>query len=169
MLHGPKAEEAASGGSIGARRRRRRNRAQRAKCEARRATARTERGGDVGGAASGSLTGIHDGFADADGKCGAFHELRNRGVQDILIAAVDNLRGFNEAIGAAFPRTEIQKCIVHQVRNSLSYVTYKDYKPIAAALRPIYQAPSEDAGLAALDRFEEVWGKQYPLVVRSSR
>ena len=100
---------------------------------------------------------------------GVLNELRNRGVQDILIAAVDNLRGFNEAIGAAFPRTEIQKCIVHQVRNSLSYVTYKDYKPIASALRPIYQAPSEEAGLAALDHFEEVWGKKYPLVVRSWR
>ena len=100
---------------------------------------------------------------------GVLNELRNRGVKDILIAAVDNLTGFSEAIEAAFPQTEVQKCVVHQIRNSLSYVTYKDYKAVASALKPIYRAPSEKAGDEALDRFEEVWGKKYPLVVRSWR
>jgi len=100
---------------------------------------------------------------------GVLNELRNRGVKDILVAAVDNLTGFTYAMEAAFPQTEVQKCLVHKVRNSLRYVSHKDYKAVTAALKPIYQAPGEEAGRAALDRFEEVWGKKYPLVVRSWR
>ncbi len=95
------------------------------------------------------------------------NELKNRGAQDILICCVDNLTGFSEAICACFPRTEIQKCIVHQIRNSIRYVSYKDTKKLLAGLKPIYTAPSEDAALAALEEFETVWGSKYPLVIQS--
>lgn len=96
-------------------------------------------------------------------------DLRNRGVQDILIICVDNLKGFSEAIAASYPQTEVQKCIIHQIRNSIKYVSYKDLKKITTALRPIYTAPTEEAALLELDQFEESWGKQYPLIVRSWR
>lgn len=95
------------------------------------------------------------------------NELKNRGVEDILICCVDNLTGFSEAILACFPQTEIQKCIVHQIRNSIRYVSYKDTKKLLAGLKPIYTAPSEDAALAALDEFEAAWGSKYPLVIQS--
>jgi len=97
------------------------------------------------------------------------NELKNRGVKDILIISVDNLRGFSEAITACFPETEIQKCIVHQIRNSIRYVSYKDVKKITAALKPIYTASSEDAALEELERFERTWGEKYPLIVASWR
>lgn len=96
-------------------------------------------------------------------------DLRNRGVEDILIICVDNLKGFSEAIAACYPQTEIQKCIIHQIRNSIKYVSYKDLKKVTAALRPIYTAPTEEAALHELEQFETVWGKQYPLIVRSWR
>jgi transposase-like protein len=91
------------------------------------------------------------------------NELRNRGVQDILIVSVDNLTGFSEAISACYPDAEIQKCIVHQVRNSIRYVSYKDVKKITAALKPIYTASSETAACEELNQFEAVWGDKYPL------
>jgi putative transposase len=97
------------------------------------------------------------------------NELRNRGVQDILIFSVDNLTGFSEAISACYPDAEIQKCIVHQVRNSIRYVSYKDVKKITSALKPIYTAPSEAAAAEELNQFEAVWGERYPLIVRSWR
>ncbi len=97
------------------------------------------------------------------------NELRNRGVQDILIISVDNLTGFSEAIQACYPDTEIQKCIVHQIRNSIRYVSYKDVKKITAALKPIYTASSESAALEELNQFETIWGDRYPLIVRSWR
>lgn len=97
------------------------------------------------------------------------NELKNRGVEDILICSVDNLTGFSEAITACFPNTEIQKCVVHQIRNSIRYVSYKDTKKLLANLKPVYCAPSEDAALAALDDFEKTWGAKYPLVVQSWR
>lgn len=97
------------------------------------------------------------------------NELKNRGVEDILICSVDNLTGFSDAISACFPNTEIQKCIVHQIRNSIRYVSYKDTKKLLANLKPVYSAPSEDAALAALDDFEKIWGAKYPLVVQSWR
>ncbi|MFZ5645475.1 MAG: IS256 family transposase [Bacillota bacterium] len=97
------------------------------------------------------------------------NELRNRGVQDVLIFSVDNLKGFTEAIGACFPESEIQKCIIHQIRNSIRYVSYKDLKKITVALKPIYTAPTEDAALKALDQFETAWGGKYPLIIRSWR
>ena len=95
------------------------------------------------------------------------NELRNRGVQDILIISVDNLTGFSEAIKASYPNTEIQKCIVHQVRNSVRYVSYKDLKKVTSDLKPIYQAASEVLGRQELQAFNEKWGGKYPLIVRS--
>lgn len=97
------------------------------------------------------------------------NELKNRGVQDILITCVDNLTGFTEAISACYPKTEIQKCIIHQIRNSTRYVSYKDLKKVTADLKPIYKAVTEDAALVELDRFEENWGAKYPLIIRSWR
>ena len=95
--------------------------------------------------------------------------LKNRGVQDILIVSVDGLQGFVEAIGAAFPKTEIQRCIIHQIRASTRYVSYKDLKKFTADLKPIYTAPTEELALAALDELEAKWGKQYSLGVKSWR
>ncbi|AEI39800.1 IS256 family transposase [Paenibacillus mucilaginosus] len=97
------------------------------------------------------------------------NELRNRGVQDILITCVDNLTGFSQAIAACFPQTEIQKCIIHQIRNSIRYVSYKDVKKVTADLKPIYKAPTEEAAQLEMDRFEETWGEKYPLIVKSWR
>lgn len=105
-----------------------------------------------------------------------FNELRNRGVNDILIAVVDGLRGFPEAIQAAFPEAQIQTCIVHLVRNSLSHVSWKDRQALAAALRPIYQAPDELRAEAALTALEtgpwgrwpaiaQAWRRQWPQVI----
>lgn len=97
------------------------------------------------------------------------NELKNRGVEDILICCVDNLTGFSEAITACFPDTEIQKCVVHQIRNSVRYVSYKDTKKLLADLKPVYTAPTEDAALSAMEDFEKIWGARYPLVVQSWR
>jgi len=93
------------------------------------------------------------------------NELRNRGVKDILIAVVDGLKGFPEAVNAAFPQTLVQTCIVHLLRNSLAYVSWQDRRQVAAALKPIYQAPSADAALQALGAFEAgEWGRKYPAI-----
>jgi len=97
------------------------------------------------------------------------NELKNRGVKDILITSVDNLSGFSEAINACFPQTQIQKCIVHQIRNSTRYVSYQDLKKFTTDLKPIYKAISEEKALEELDRFEEKWGKKYPLAIKSWR
>jgi putative transposase len=97
------------------------------------------------------------------------NELKNRGVSDILIVCVDNLTGFSEAIAACYPEAEVQKCIVHQIRNSIRYVSYKDVKKITAGLKPVYTAPSEAAASEQLEEFERVWGQKYPLIVRSWR
>ncbi|MFP3435112.1 transposase, partial [Paraburkholderia sp. SIMBA_061] len=87
------------------------------------------------------------------------------GVKDILINCVDNLSGFSEAISAVYPQTDVQKCIVHQLRNSFKHVSYKDLKAVAAALKPIYKAVNEQAAATALDVFEAEWGKKYPYIV----
>jgi transposase-like protein len=97
------------------------------------------------------------------------NELRNRGVQDILIAAVDGLTGFPEAISAVFPKAEVQLCIVHMVRNSLKFVPYKDRKLVAADLKNIYLSPSEELASVALDTFAEKWDGKYPMISRSWR
>ncbi len=80
---------------------------------------------------------------------------------------MDHLTGFSEAIATVFPRADVQKCVVHQTRTSLQYAARKDYAALTAALRPIYQAPTEDAGTAALADFAADWGDRYPTVVRS--
>lgn len=95
--------------------------------------------------------------------------LKNRGVQDILIASVDGLSGFVEAINVAYPKTEVQRCIIHQIRSSTRYVSYKDVKQFTADLKPVYKAPTEETALSALDEFEAKWGGKYPLAVKSWR
>ena len=96
-------------------------------------------------------------------------ELQNRGVQDILIACVDGLKGFPDAINTVYPETQIQLCIVHMVRNSLKFVPWKDYKAITADLKRIYQSVTEDEALMALDQFEQRWDSKYPNISRSWR
>ena len=95
--------------------------------------------------------------------------LKSRGVNDILIVSVDGLTGFSEAIAAAYPRTEIQRCIIHQIRSSTRYVSYKDVKAFTAALKPIYKAPTEELALEALDELESAWGGKYPASIKSWR
>jgi transposase-like protein len=96
-------------------------------------------------------------------------DLNNRGVEDILIASVDGLKGFPEAINAIFPKTEVQLCIVHQIRNSLRYVASKNQKEFMKDLKLVYQALSKEAAELALDKLEEKWGKKYPIVINSWR
>ena len=95
--------------------------------------------------------------------------LKNRGVEDIFIACTDNLTGFSAAIGAVFPKTEIQNCIIHQLRNSSKYVSYKDIKALMADLRSVYAAVDEPAALDALDAFSTKWDTKYPKISRSWR
>ena len=95
------------------------------------------------------------------------NELKNRGVKDILIICADGLSGIKEAIAAAYPKTEYQRCIVHQVRNTLKYVADKDRKPFANDLKTIYQAPSEEQALEALERVTEKWSVKYPNSMKS--
>jgi putative transposase len=98
------------------------------------------------------------------------NELKTRGISDILIAVVDGLKGFPEAITAVFPQTVVQTCIVHLIRHSLDFVTWKDRKPVVPALRAIYRAKDAEAGLKALDAFEAgPWGQRYPAIVQSWR
>jgi putative transposase len=93
------------------------------------------------------------------------NELRNRGVEDVLIAVVDGLKGFPDAIQAAFPQALVQTCIVHLLRNSLEFVSWKDRKAVATALKDIYRAVDADAALAALEVFEDgAWGRKYPAI-----
>lgn len=94
-------------------------------------------------------------------------ELRTRGVQDILIACVDGLKGFPDAIAAEYPETRIQLCVVHMVRNSLKYVSWKDYKAVTADLKRIYQATTEEQALAELHRFGQQWDHLYPQIAKS--
>ncbi len=94
-------------------------------------------------------------------------ELQNRGVKDILIACVDGLKGFPDAINTVFPKTQIQLCIVHMVRNSVRYVPWKDYKAVTADLKTIYQASTEESALQALADFSEKWDDKYPQISRS--
>jgi transposase-like protein len=100
---------------------------------------------------------------------GVLNEIKNRGVDDILIACVDGLSGFSEAISAAYPKTEIQKCVIHQIRNSTKFVTYKDIKKLMADLKKVYKAPTEEEALINLDLFDETWGKKYPKIAVSWR
>lgn len=99
-----------------------------------------------------------------------FNDLKTRGVNDILIAVTDGLKGMAEALGSVFPATTLQTCIVHLIRNSLDYASWKDRKALAAAIKPVYTAPSAEGALAELDAFEEgPWGKKFPTVVAAWR
>ena len=99
-----------------------------------------------------------------------FNDLKTRGVGDILIAVTDGLKGMPEALGAVFPETTLQTCIVHLIRNSLDYASWKDRKALAAAIKPIYTAPSAEAALAELDAFASgAWGQKFPTVAAAWR
>ena len=97
------------------------------------------------------------------------NELRTRGLEDILIVSTDNLPGFTQAIEAVYPKAEIQKCIIHQIRSSTKFVSYKHIKELMRDLKAVYKASSEDLALKNLDSFEEKWGDKYPNCVSSWR
>lgn len=94
-------------------------------------------------------------------------ELRNRGVEEILIACVDGLSGFPEAIEVVYPKAKVQLCIIHQVRNSLRYVSWKDYKAVTADLKSIYRSATEEEALSELEKFGEKWDEKYPKIANS--
>jgi len=96
-------------------------------------------------------------------------DLQNRGVEDILIACIDGLSGFPDAIASLFPKTEIQLCIIHQIRNSMKYVASKNQKAFMADLKPVYRASNKAAAETALDELEAKWGDTYPVVIKSWR
>ena len=98
---------------------------------------------------------------------GVINDLKQRGVEDILIACIDNLKGFDEAIRTIYPETEVQTCIVHQIRNSLKYVASKDQKVFMSELKPVYRADNEAQALDELAKLKEKWGKKYPMVIGS--
>jgi transposase-like protein len=99
-----------------------------------------------------------------------FNDLKTRGVGDVLIAVTDGLKGIGEALAGVFPATTLQTCIVHLIRNSLDFASWKDRKALAAALKPIYTAPSAEAAAAELDAFEaSAWGAKFPTVVAAWR
>jgi putative transposase len=100
---------------------------------------------------------------------GIMTELRNRGVKDILIAAVDGLKGFPEAIESVFPNCEVQQCVIHQIRNTIKYVGSKNQKEFMKDLKLIYQAPTEEAGLLELENLDRKWGEKYPYPIKSWR
>ena len=95
------------------------------------------------------------------------NSLKNRGVEDILIACVDGLTGFPEAIEAVYPDTEVQQCIIHQIRSSTKFVSYKDIKPLMADLKEVYAAPDEKTALANLEDFGTKWNSKYPKIYKS--
>lgn len=94
------------------------------------------------------------------------NQLKERGLEGILIVSTDNLSGFSQAIKSVYPKTEIQKCIIHQIRNSTKYVSYKDIKELMKDLKAVYKAPIEELALSNLDIFEEKWGKKIPNVCK---
>jgi transposase-like protein len=100
---------------------------------------------------------------------GVLSDLQNRGLEDIFIASIDNLAGFADAVQAVFPRTEVQLCIVHQIRNSQKYLSYKDVKPFMKDLKPVYQASTKALAEKNLDQLEAAWGGKYPKVIESWR
>lgn len=116
------------------------------------------------------LIGLY--LSDAEGAhywLGVLTDLQNRGVKDILIACVDGLTGFPEAIETIYPETEVQQCIIHQIRNSMKYVASKNQKAFMADLKAVYRAATKNAAETALNELDAKWGKQYPVVLRSWR
>lgn len=98
---------------------------------------------------------------------GVLNDLKNRGVQDILLLCVDGLTGFKEAIHAAYPKAEVQRCIIHQLRNTFKYVSYKDLKEFSKDFKSVYNAINEEAALETLYELKDKWGKEYPFAIRS--
>ena len=98
---------------------------------------------------------------------GVLNDLKNRGVQDVLIFSVDGLTGLKEAISAAYPKAEIQRCIIHQLRNTFRYVSYKDIKEFANDFKEVYKAVNEETALENLEKLEEKWGSKYPYAIKS--
>jgi putative transposase len=98
---------------------------------------------------------------------GVLTDLKQRGVKDILIACIDNLKGFDEAIRTIYPGAEVQTCIVHQIRNSLKYVARKDQRVFLSELKTVYRAGNEDQALYELAKLKERWNKKYPMVIGS--
>lgn len=112
---------------------------------------------------------VGDGAEGANFWLSVVTDLQNRGVKDIFIACMDGLTGFKEAVLAVFPKTHIQRCIIHQIRNSLKYVPWKDRKAFATDLKAVYHAPTREAAEANLDQLEEKWSKKYAVSIRSWR
>ena len=110
---------------------------------------------------------VSDGEEGASFWLSVVTDLRNRGMEDVFIACVDGLQGFKEAIQAVFPPTAIQRCVIHQIRNSLKYVTWKDRKAFAQDLKTIYQAPTREAAETALLKVADTWGEKYAIAIRS--
>ena len=100
---------------------------------------------------------------------GVLNEIKNRGVEDIMIVSVDGLTGFGDAINAVFPQAEIQRCIVHQIRYTTKFVSFKDIKSFMKDLKKVYQADTEQLAVDALDELDEKWGKKYPSSIMSWR
>ncbi len=98
---------------------------------------------------------------------GMLNDLKNRGVQDVLFFCVDGLTGFKEAINAVYPKAEVQRCIIHMLRNSFKYVSYKDLKKFSSDFKAVYKAPTEEIALAELETLKEVWGTKYPYAISS--
>ena len=96
---------------------------------------------------------------------GLITDLKQRGVEDIIIACIDNLKGFDEAIRKIYPLTEIQTCVLHQIRNSIEYVASKDQKTFMADLKPVYRADNESQALSELEALKAKWNKKYPMVI----
>ena len=110
---------------------------------------------------------IGDGHESSNFWLNVISDLQNRGVQDILIACMDGLSGFKEAVLAVFPKTQIQRCIIHQIRNSLKYVSWNDQKKFMVDLRQVYQAPTRESAEANLLKLNETWGDKYAVAIRS--
>lgn len=110
---------------------------------------------------------VSEGAEGANFWLSVLSDLQNRGVEDIFVASVDGLTGFSEAIYAVFPQTEVQRCIIHQIRNSLRYVSWKDRKAFVQDLKSVYQAPNREAAEANLQRLGEQWNDKYAIAVRS--
>lgn len=100
---------------------------------------------------------------------GVLNEIKNRGVEDIMIVSVDGLTGFVDAIGAVYPQAEVQRCILHQVRYTTRFVNYKDRREFVKDMKAIYQSPTEELALEKLDEFDEKWGKKYASSIASWR
>lgn len=116
------------------------------------------------------LLGMYAGEAEgARFWLGVLTDLQQRGIEDILIACIDNLKGFAEAIESVFPKTQVQLCIVHQIRNSMRFVADKDAKPFMRDLKEVYRAPTKDRAQMKLDELDKQWGKAYPKVIESWR